>query len=236
MIGSDNCVDPCRFPHGPNPLSLMERERVTFTSEIPQRSGRKNIRGRCLRSEHPIGVLSKREFQARFRISDIIPIQLTDGEVLSSADLSILSLFKQYLHFTQIPLAFLHLNIVWILMGCNVLDMLFQQDFSLLEFLFIYTVKMNQKDKFSLFAHIPSLQLVTSLPDSCKGWVKGHVLVSSPWNGSSKGPDGVFSPQRSLEILSRLYFFYFLSVLLLFSPCCESTHNLYVRLIHVRKG
>ena len=42
-------------------------------------------------------------------------------------------------------------------MGCSVLDMLFQLDLSLLEVLFIYTVKMNQKERFSLFAHTPSL-------------------------------------------------------------------------------
>ena len=36
MIGSDNCVDPCRFPHGLDPLNIMEGERVTFTNGIPQ--------------------------------------------------------------------------------------------------------------------------------------------------------------------------------------------------------
>lgn len=94
-------------------------------------------------------------------------------------------------------------------MGCSVLDMLFQLDISLLEFLFIYTVKMNQNERFSLSAHIPSLKLVTNLSNSCKGWVKGHVLMSSPWSGSSKGLNGVFYLQCSLEILSRLYSFTF---------------------------
>ncbi|RVW22467.1 hypothetical protein CK203_112790 [Vitis vinifera] len=82
---------------------------------------------------------------------------------------------------------FLHPNVFWLLMGCTVLDMLFQLDLSLLEVLFIYTVKMSQKERFSLSAHIPSLQLVTSLSYSCKGWAKGHVLVSGPWSGSSEG-------------------------------------------------
>ncbi|RVW93048.1 hypothetical protein CK203_032721 [Vitis vinifera] len=74
---------------------------------------------------------------------------------------------------------------------------------SLLEVLFIYTVKMNQKERFNLSAHISSLQLVTGLPNPCKYWAKGHVLVSSPWNGSSVSPNEVFSPQRSLEIPSK---------------------------------
>ena len=86
------------------------------------------------------------------------------------------SLFKQFLYFTQIPHTFLHLNIVQILMGCSVLDMLFQLDLSLLEVLFIYTVKMSQKEKFSLSAHSSSIQLEISLSDSCKGWAKGHIL------------------------------------------------------------
>ena len=37
-------------------------------------------------------------------------------------------------------------------------------------------------------AHIPSLQLVTELPDSTKGVAKGHIVVSSPWVGSYEHP------------------------------------------------
>ena len=42
-------------------------------------------------------------------------------------------------------------------MGCSVLDMFFQLDLSLLEVLFVYTVKMSKKERFSLCAHIPSI-------------------------------------------------------------------------------
>ena len=115
------------------------------------------------------------------------------------------------------------------------LDMLFQLDLSLLQVLFIHTIKMSKNERFGLSAHIPSLQLVTSLPNSCKSRAKGHVLVFDPWSGSYEGLDGVFSPQRSLEILCRLCFYHFLYNLLLFPPCCESTHNLYVHLMHVRR-
>ena len=231
VIGSNNCIVPHRFPHDLDPLSIMARGGVASTNGRPQQSGRKNTRVRHLRLERPVSVLFEREFWLRFHIPDSIPIQLTNDEAMSSANLpsnmmyftkeqfttglclAIPSLFKQFLHFTQIPLVFIHLNFVRVLMGCSVLDMLFQLDFYLLEVLFIYTVKMSKKERFGLFSHILSLQLVTDLPDSCKGWAKGHVLVSGPWSGSSEGPDKVFSPQRSLEILSRICLCHFLCIL-----------------------
>ena len=58
--------------------------------------------------------------------------------------------------------------------------MLYKLDLSLLEVLFVYIVKMSQKKRFSLAAHILSLQLVTGLLDSNKGGAKGHVLISGP--------------------------------------------------------
>ncbi|KAL6340148.1 hypothetical protein AAG906_040584 [Vitis piasezkii] len=57
---------------------------------------------------------------------------------------------------------------------------------------------MSPNERFSLFAHIHSLQFVTNLRNSSKGWAKGHVLVSGPWSSSSKGPDRI-----SLEIPSK---------------------------------
>ena len=82
----------------------------------------------------------------------------TDEQFVARLRLPISSLFKQFIHFTQIPpLFFFHLNVVQVLMGCSVLDMLFQLDLSLLEVLFVYIVKMSQKERFSLCAHIPSI-------------------------------------------------------------------------------
>ena len=54
-------------------------------------------------------------------------------------------------------------------MGCSVLDMLFQLNLSLLEVLLVYIVKMSWKERFSFSSHIPYLQPVTGLLDSCKG-------------------------------------------------------------------
>lgn len=90
------------------------------------------------------------------------------------------SLFRQFLHFTKIPPSFLHPNAVRVLMGCTILGMLFHLHLSILEVLFIYTMKTSGKRMFNLFAHIPSLQLVTGLSDSNKGAIKGCVVVSGP--------------------------------------------------------
>lgn len=79
-------------------------------------------------------------------------------------------------------------------MGCNVLDALYHMDLFLLEVLFIYTIKMSLKERFCLSAHILFLQFVIGLPDSSKGWAKGHVLVSSPWSRLTEGPDKLFKP------------------------------------------
>lgn len=170
----------------------------------------KTLESGRLISKRPIGLLSKREFRTHFHISDNILIHLIDGEALSSIDQSnnvmyftkeefvaglcllISSLFKQFIHFAQILPTFIHLNAVRVLMGGSILDMLFQLDLSLLEVMFVYTIKMSWTKNFSFSTHIPSLQLVTGLPNSCKDWAKGHVLVFGPWSGLSEGPDGVF--------------------------------------------
>ena len=73
-------------------------------------------------------------------------------------------------------------------MGSSILDMLFRLDLSLLKIIFIYTVKMSEKEIFILSAHILSLQLVTGLPDSTKDTTKGHVIVSGPWAGLLEHP------------------------------------------------
>ena len=136
--------------------------------------------------QEPDGVIvfSKKQFNVRLRF----PLSL---------------LFKQFLHFTKIPHAFLHPNIVRILMGCSMLNMLYHLDISLLEVLFIYTIKMSKKEIFSLSADISSLQLVIGLLDSTKGAKKGYVVVSGPCDGPYEHPDHPFELRRSLGIPGR---------------------------------
>ncbi|RVW28046.1 hypothetical protein CK203_055255 [Vitis vinifera] len=78
--------------------------------------------------------------------------------------------------------------------------MLFNLDLSLLEVIFIYSIKKGKIDLFSLSTYMPSLQLVTHLPDSTKGGAKGHVLVKGVWAGLSEHSERVFSLNRSLAL------------------------------------
>lgn len=78
--------------------------------------------------------------------------------------------------------------------------MLFHLDLSLLEVLFIYTIKKGKNDIFNLFASIPSLQLVTGLLDSIKGAAKGHVLVKGPWAGLMEHREKKFVLNQSMRV------------------------------------
>ncbi|RVW56362.1 hypothetical protein CK203_114751 [Vitis vinifera] len=69
------------------------------------------------------------------------------------------ALFKEFLHFSKIPPIFIHPNLVRVLMGCSIINML-------------------------VSAHLPSLQMVTELPDSTKGGAKGLVAVWGGWAGA----------------------------------------------------
>lgn len=84
-------------------------------------------------------------------------IYFTKEQFAVGLELPILSLVKQLSHFSQIPPAFIHFNVIRILMWCNILDGFYQLDLSLLEVLFVYTIKMSSKEHFSLSTHIPSL-------------------------------------------------------------------------------
>ncbi|RVX17897.1 hypothetical protein CK203_004403 [Vitis vinifera] len=84
-------------------------------------------------------------------------------------------------------------------MGCSIINMLYNLDLTLLEVFFVYSLKKVKNDIFSMSAHLPSLQLVTELPDSTKGGAKGLVMVRGAWAGS-KHPVRPFSPNYSLVI------------------------------------
>ena len=166
-------------------------------------------------------MLNEQEFHDYFYLPNGVSVQLVDGNPMSiekvghnaiyftkeqfNAELHfpLLSLFKEFIHYTQIPPAYIHPNIMWVLMGCSILNMLFNLDLSLLEVHFFYTIKKGKKDIFSMFAHILSLQLVTNLPDLNKGGAKGHVLVRGPWADLSEHPERDFGPNYLLKLSSR---------------------------------
>ncbi|RVW60443.1 hypothetical protein CK203_105723 [Vitis vinifera] len=152
-------------------------------------------------AEKSVDKLNVREFYERFCIPNGVSVQLMDGKAVStekSADNSIFFtkeqfnaglqfplplLFREFLHFTQIPQAYIHPNIVRVLMG--------------------YSILKGKNDIFSLAAHLSSLHLVTDLPDSTKGRAKGHVLVRGDWAGLSEHLERPFSPNRSLVLQGK---------------------------------
>lgn len=194
---------------------------LTSTAGKGKKGGRTGTSIGCSNSEKPTKLLTEREFREHFRIPNGISIHLVDGnptsiekEALNAIFFSkeqfnaglclpLTSLFKQFLHYTQIPPIFIYPNVVRVLMGCKILDMFFHLDLSLLEVFFVYTIKISKKGIFNLSAHISSLQLVTSLSDSNKGSAKGHVLVWGPWAGLVEHPDKDFHSCFSLRILNR---------------------------------
>ena len=162
--------------------------------------------------------LNVREFYEHFCIPNGVSVHLVDGEAVStekSVDNAIYFttkeqfnaglrfplplLFKEFLHVTLIRPAYIHPNMVRVLMGCSVLSVLFDLDLSLLEVLFIYSIKKRKNDIHSFVASLPSLQLVTSLPNSTKGAARGHVLVKGVWAGLTEHPDRQFAPNQSLK-------------------------------------
>ncbi|RVW62300.1 hypothetical protein CK203_061553 [Vitis vinifera] len=85
-------------------------------------------------------------------------------------------------------------------MGCSIINMLYNLDLMLLEVFFLYSLKKGKTDIFSMSAHLPSLQVVTELPDSIKGGAKGHVVVRGGWAGLLEHPTRPFSPNYTLQI------------------------------------
>ena len=124
------------------------------------------------------------------------------------------ALFKEFLHFSQIPPIFIHPNLVRVLMGCSIINMLYSLDLTLLEVFFVYSLKKAKNDIFSVSAHLPSLQMVTELPDSTKGGAKGLVAVWGGWAGLSQHPSRPFSPNYSLKIPGNLVLRFFIRILL----------------------
>ena len=193
--------------------------------------------------------LSVKEFRDRFCIPNGVIVEFLNGEDVVSTEKAeqdtiifsneqfnaglrfpLSALFKEFLHFTKIPPAFIHPNIILVLMGCSIINMLYNLDLTLLEVFFVYSLKKAKTDIFSMSAHLPSLQLVTELPDSTKGGAKGLVVVRGGWAGLLERPSRPFSPNYSLMIPGRfalllLSGFYLVIFLLIFPDgililCC----------------
>ena len=86
-------------------------------------------------------------------------------------------------------------------MGCNVLNLLYQLDISLVEICFIYTLKFRIEGHLSMSTHSPRLQFVIGLLASSKTEAKWVVLVEGPWYETSDSPRLPFDLNQSLMLL-----------------------------------
>lgn len=107
----------------------------------------------------------------------------TNEQFFVGLQLPLPSLVKQFMHYSQVPLAYIHPNMIRILMRLNVFNMVYHLELSLSEILLMYTIKMNQCERFLLLAHTLSFQIVTSLHNSSKEWEKRDVIVFGLWSG-----------------------------------------------------
>ncbi|RVW67844.1 hypothetical protein CK203_060993 [Vitis vinifera] len=204
------------------PVSRMSAKKEATSSSSSRQSGK--VAFEDVYTEKSVDKLNVREFCERFCIPNGVSVELMDGEVVSTEKSTnnaiyftkeqfnaglrfpLPSLFKEFLHFTQIPPAYIHPNMVRVLMGCSVMSVLFDLDLSLLEVIFIYSIKKGKNDIHSFVASLPSLQLVTSLPDSTKGAARGHMLVKGLWAGKERrGKVVEWVEKASFDRFNRLF-------------------------------
>ena len=111
-----------------------------------------------------IDKLDAKEFRERFCIPNGVAIELLNGRVLVPSEKAeektiifskeqfnaglqfpLPALLKEFLHFTQIPPVFIHPNIVRVLMGCSIINMLYNLDLTLLEVFFCVFFEEGKK-------------------------------------------------------------------------------------------
>ena len=90
------------------------------------------------------------------------------------------AIVKQFQHFTQAPPALIHPNVIRILIGCCVLNHLYQLDLTLVELFIIFLLNIGSGGRMSMLVLSPRLQIVNGLPDSPKTEAKGALLVRGP--------------------------------------------------------
>ena len=107
------------------------------------------------------------------------------------------AIVKQFLHFTWAPPALIHPNVIRILIGCCVLNHLYQLDLTLVELFIIYLLNIGSGGRMSISVLSPRLQIVNGLPDSPKTGAKGALLVRGPWDETPGSPRLPFNVNRS---------------------------------------
>ena len=107
------------------------------------------------------------------------------------------AIVKQFLHFTRAPPTLIHPNVIRILIGCCVINHLYQLDLTLVELFIIYLLNIGSGGKMSMSVLSPRLQIVNGLPDSPKTEAKGALLVRDPWDETPGSPGLPFNVNRS---------------------------------------
>ena len=74
------------------------------------------------------------------------------------------AIVKQFLHFTRAPPAFIHPNVIRILIGSCMLNHLYQLDLSLVELFMIYFLSVGPGGRMSMSVLSPRLQIINGLP------------------------------------------------------------------------
>ena len=102
------------------------------------------------------------------------------------------AIVKQFLHFTRVPPALIHPNVVRILIGSCLLNHLYQLDLSLVEIFIIYFLSIGPGGRMSMLVLSPRFQIINGLPDSPKTEAKGALLVRGPWDETPGSPRLLF--------------------------------------------
>ena len=152
----------------------------TFTSQAGRRRGPS---WDTPSASNLISSLSMEELRSYCQIPSNIDFELSNGSTESTVNwensvvyftrvqlaaelhFPISSLVKQFLYFFGAPPTLIHLNAIRILIGCSMLNLLYQLDILLVEVCFIYTLKLGHRGRLSMSAQSPQLQFVTGLLD-----------------------------------------------------------------------
>ena len=119
-------------------------------------------------SSNIISSLSMDEVRSYCQIPDDIDFRLSEGpaestmgeeynvvfftreQLVAELRFPVSFLVKQFLHFTRAPPAYIHPNVIRILTGCCVLNLLYQLDLSLVEVCFAYTLRLAHDGRLSM--------------------------------------------------------------------------------------
>ena len=142
----------------------------TYTSQVRRRRGSNR---ELPTTSSLVASMSVEELRSFYRVPDGISLEFLDGltfSIVREADnafyftreqfaiglrFPVLSLVKQFLHVAWAPPVLIHPNVFRILMGCSVLNFLYQLNISLIEICFIYTLKLEIGGRLSMSAHSP---------------------------------------------------------------------------------